>query len=69
MNTLAAGDYDIELISYERGGGSDTELFAAAGVHTSFDSDFRLVGDTAGGGLAVTVSHLTGPVPVRRLPA
>ena len=57
---MAAGDYEIELISYERGGGSDTELFAAAGVHTSFDSDFRLVGDTAGGGLAVTSAPFDG---------
>ena len=60
INSLAAGDYDVELISYERAGGSDTELFAAAGTNTSWNSDFRLVGDTANGGLAVTSEPFDG---------
>ena len=53
IDSLAEGDYNVELISYERGGGSDTELFAAAGANTSWNGNFRLVGDTASGGLAV----------------
>ena len=50
----------MELISYERGGGSGTELFAAAGINTSWNSDFRLVGDTANGGLAVNSEPFDG---------
>ena len=47
--------------SYERGGGSELELFAAQGSFSSFSSAFRLVGDTSGGGLAVDgLSQLIG---------
>ncbi len=60
INSLAAGDYNVELISYERGGGSSTELFAAAGIKTSWNGDFRLVGDTANGGLAVSSEPFDG---------
>ncbi len=60
INDLAAGDYEVELISYERAGGSDTELYAAAGTNTSWNSDFRLIGDTANGGLAVTSDPFDG---------
>ncbi len=50
----AAGDYPIRLVFYEQGGGSGVELFAAAGAFVGFDANaFRLVGDTAGGGLLV----------------
>jgi len=49
----AGGTYQIELAYYERGGGTGLELFAAAGAHTAYNSSFRLVGDTAGGGLEV----------------
>jgi hypothetical protein len=42
--TLEEGDYDIQLQSWEGGGGSAVELFAAKGAKTGFDGDFRLVG-------------------------
>ena len=49
-----AGDYQLSLVYYERGGGASAELFAAPGVYTSFNSGvFDLVGDTANGGLEV----------------
>ena len=51
--TLAAGDYAIEVVYYDRTGGETLEVFAAPGTKASFDGSFRLVGDTAGGGLAV----------------
>jgi len=50
----SAGDYPIRLVFYERGGGSEVELFAAQGSYTSWNAtNFRLVGDSANGGLAV----------------
>jgi len=49
----AAGDYPLRLVFYERGGGSGVELFAAQGSYAAWGSNFRLVGDTANGGLAV----------------
>ncbi len=52
-NVPAPGDYALRLIMYERGGGSMVELFAAYGSHGSWSGSFRLVGDTAGGGLEV----------------
>lgn len=49
-----AGDWDISLLMYERGGGASVELFAAAGSFSQFDqTSFDLVGDTSAGGLAV----------------
>ena len=50
---LVAGDYPVRLVFYECGGGSELEFFAAAGSRSSFSAAFRLVGNTAGGGLAV----------------
>ena len=49
--SLAAGNYEFELVYYEDLGGSNLEFFAAPGAKTAFDSTFRLVGDTANGGL------------------
>ena len=46
-----AGVYDLRLVYFERGGGSEVELFAAAGSFTTYSSVFRLVGDGASGGL------------------
>jgi hypothetical protein len=44
----------FRLVFYERGGGSCLEFFAAKGVRGAWDAtNFRLVGDTANGGLAV----------------
>lgn len=50
----AAGDYPLSLLFFENGGGSGVELFAAQGSKSSFDSSFRLVGDTAKGGLSIS---------------
>ena len=47
-----AGEYRLRLVMYEQGGGSMVELFAAQGNHSSWNTSFRLVGDTAAGGLA-----------------
>ena len=58
--SLVAGEHDIELIFFERGGGAEVELFAAAGSHTSFNSQFQLVGDTGNGGLEVKTSPSGG---------
>jgi hypothetical protein len=53
FNVPEAGQWDARLVYYERGGGSEVELFAAQGNHTSFDGGaFDLVGDTADGGLS-----------------
>ncbi len=49
-----AGNWDLSLIFYERGGGASVELFAASGTFANFSpADFRLVGDSSNGGLAV----------------
>ena len=54
IDVSAPGVYDLRLVSYERGGGSEMELFAAQGAHGTFDpSVFFLVGDTESGGLSV----------------
>lgn len=46
------GLYRVRLVYYEYGGGAELEFFAAQGYYTAFDSAaFRLVGDTANGGL------------------
>jgi len=51
---LAAGSYAVRLVFYECGGGSELEFFAASGSWGAFNASvFRLVGDTANGGLAV----------------
>ncbi|MFB3788980.1 MAG: lamin tail domain-containing protein [bacterium] len=51
---LTTGPHEIELVYFERGGGAELELFAAAGEHTDVeDGGFRLVGDAAGGGLSL----------------
>ena len=53
LNATEPGDYDLRLLFYECGGGSGLELYAAPGSRSSWSSTFRLVGDTAAGGLAV----------------
>ena len=56
----AAGDYPLSLLFFENGGGSGLEMFAAPGSKAGFDSTFRLVGDTANGGLSVSSTPVTG---------
>lgn len=54
FNVTQPGPYELSLLYYERGGGAELELFAAQGNHPSFSYDhFRLVGDTASGGLGL----------------
>ena len=49
-----AGQYDLRLVFYERGGGSELELFAARGNVPGFVATrFHLVGDIGSGGLQV----------------
>jgi hypothetical protein len=50
---LDAGPHTIEWTWFNaeggpNGGGAEAEVFAAPGVYTSFNSNFRLVGDAAG---------------------
>ena len=49
--TLEAGDHALELVYFENRGGAGIELFAAPGSFDRFNGDFKLVGDTANGGL------------------
>lgn len=53
FNFPAAGDYPLDLVYFERGGGAEVELFAAQGSFTTWGTNFKLVGDVANGGLAV----------------
>jgi hypothetical protein len=53
FNIPIAGNYDVRLVMFESSGGSSLEFFAAQGSHTTFNSQFYLVGDT-NGGLAMT---------------
>ncbi|MCY2955347.1 MAG: lamin tail domain-containing protein [Planctomycetota bacterium] len=50
---LSAGEHRIELTYYQGASGAALELFAAAGEKTTFDSTFKLVGDTGAGGLSL----------------
>jgi hypothetical protein len=57
-----AGEYDLRLVYFERGGGSGLELFAAKGSYAAWDAiNFRLVGDTASGGLKVNSPAVAEP--------
>ena len=51
--TLTAGNHAIVLTYFENTGGDEVELSAAPGTHTALSNTFRLIGDTANGGLAV----------------
>jgi len=54
FNIAESGLHDLRLVFYERGGGSELELFAARGSFAAFSAlSFRLVGDIAQGGLQV----------------
>jgi hypothetical protein len=59
----SAGTYPLSLTYYEHTGQAGIELFAAAGLLTDgTDSSFRLLGDTANGGLGLA------PEPVGMMP-
>jgi hypothetical protein len=66
---LDAGVHDIRLLYWEGGGGASVEVFAAPGLHGAFDSQMRLVGDAAGGGLAVTAVPEPGSIALLALGA
>ena len=64
QTTLAAGDYPFELHYFTATGASGVELFAASGAKTAYDTTFRLVGDTANGGLPLLkVADVVGNNP------
>ncbi len=50
---LTSGSHTVRVMIYEGNGGSSGELFARQGSAVAWDNTFRLVGDTANGGLAV----------------
>jgi hypothetical protein len=52
--SLSAGPHKFEFVFFENYGGDEVELFAQSGTHASFNAGFRLIGDTANGGLAVS---------------
>lgn len=64
---LTAGEHSIRLVFFECGGGSEVELFATAGSYGSYNSNFRLIGDTANGGLAVKSLANSGGSSLRPL--
>lgn len=51
---LTAGSHSFRIVMFEGGGGDEVEFYAAAGQYTAWTDAFRLVGDTANGGLAAT---------------
>ncbi|MFN0126130.1 MAG: lamin tail domain-containing protein [Verrucomicrobiales bacterium] len=58
--TLTAGSHTLVLTYFENTGGDEVELSATPGTHTVFSNVFRLVGDTANGGLAVLAPETSG---------
>lgn len=48
-----AGQYEIRAVIFENEGGSGGEVSARAGNAPTWDASFRLIGDTANGGLAI----------------
>ncbi len=56
-NFPSAGDYRVQMIYFENGSAASVEFWAAQGSHTTFNGHFRLVGDTANGGLAVRMNN------------
>jgi hypothetical protein len=55
VNFASAGTYAFDFVYFENNGQATTELFAAFGMHAASSNAFRLVGDTANGGLATSV--------------
>ncbi|TWU56426.1 CotH protein [Rubripirellula tenax] len=48
---------------FEGAGGASAEFFAASGTHSSFNTNFALVGDTASGGLTALQPYVAGQNP------
>ncbi len=62
----AAGDYPLRLLMFELTGPTGFELSAVQGEAATFDNTFRLIGDTAGGGLAVKAPAIS-PSPSQQV--
>ena len=56
------GVYHFRLLHYNNEGPAALELYAAKGSYSSFNSDFRLIGDVANGGLPVGIVEDSAPV-------
>jgi hypothetical protein len=54
VNFAAAGTYQLEVLHFNGGHPEALEVSAAPGSLVAFSSDFKVVGDVAGGGLAVS---------------
>ena len=52
-NFTTPGVYEIRAIVFENGGGAGGEVSARLGAVGAWDSSFKLIGDTANGGLAI----------------
>lgn len=65
--TLSAGLHRIDARYFEREGAADLELFAAAGRFGGFNANFRLIGDTANGGLAANAVPEPGALALSSL--
>jgi hypothetical protein len=52
-HNFAAGQYTVRMVAFENEGGQSAELIAAQGQFADYNGNFRLVGDTANGGLRV----------------
>lgn len=48
---VSAGLHAIEFVYFENGGGDEVELYAAPGSFAAWSAAFKLIGDTANGGL------------------
>jgi hypothetical protein len=57
---LTAGNHTLVLTYFENTGSDEVELSAAPGTHTAFSNVFRLIGDTANGGLPVLAPGTSG---------
>lgn len=62
--SLAAGTYPVTVTFFQNAGGSSLEVFAAkaptSSGYSSYNTNFHLIGDTAGGGLAITSTPFAG---------
>lgn len=55
---LSVGNHTFEVVMFQGAGGDCLEFFAAKGTYTSWDATaFKLVGDTANGGLTATTAQ------------
>ena len=61
MVHLVPGDYPLELTYWEGTGGASVEVFAARGAKSALDNTFKLVGNTAAGGLPLVQDPDTVP--------